>query len=327
MQLKGFKLSCNSFLLFTILIFLFSPAKGDLDERRAEPAGVAIHPTVEHNLWQKEQLDPYLSNEDKIKSTINTFFLIKYESWKRGVLLDFDFLFDKNNNEAFNDYAFERGLMHYLLTGFNYTGVLLKRYEYKPNYYKIVVEDGIAKVTMRPNADIVTQDAPDTVFPSPWVGHGFKLIFSDNRWIIQDLLCDDENHTGYPQGHDFNQEALSLLRELYSRESPKDVEIPRAVEGEYLFRKDEKTLFGSFSIQGRLLFVKLEQKRKLILYPKKRGKLEFLALEANGQLYDFQFKINLANENIKCTLKTVGCVYEGRKLLNIGRSEKLCRSL
>ena len=88
-------------------------------------AGKVTFPEKEYKEWQITQFNPDLNAEEKIKSTINTFFIAKYESWVKGILFDFDFLFDQTDVQAHEDYAYERGLMHYLLEGWKLIDDLL----------------------------------------------------------------------------------------------------------------------------------------------------------------------------------------------------------
>ena len=103
---------------------------------------------------QQKQRDPSLETEAKTKSTVNTFFLARHESWVSGKLLDFEFLFDQSNPQAQEDYAYERGLMYYFLEAHTFRESLLYRYEYVPKFYEIKSNGREATVVMRPNAKI-----------------------------------------------------------------------------------------------------------------------------------------------------------------------------
>ncbi|MHB8094136.1 MAG: hypothetical protein ACYDH0_04265 [Candidatus Aminicenantales bacterium] len=118
-------------------------------------AGEAEFPKEYYDKWLAAQRDPSLNEEAKVKSTIDTYFILKYESWKTGKLLDFGFLFDLGSTKAFEDYAYERGIHLVFLTGQSYWERLLIRYDYQPKYEKIKIEGQTAEVQVRPFAEIV----------------------------------------------------------------------------------------------------------------------------------------------------------------------------
>lgn len=73
-------------------------------------AGEAEFPKEYYAKWLEIQHDSSLNEEAKIKSTVDTYFIQKYESWMTAKLPDFGFLFNLGNTKAFEDYAYERGI-------------------------------------------------------------------------------------------------------------------------------------------------------------------------------------------------------------------------
>lgn len=179
-------------------------------EKQTPIAGVAIFPNEEYGDWQKMQLNPAFGNREKIISTINTLFILKYESWLKKTLLDFGFLFDQDDAEALEDYAYERGLLYLSLEGWRYSNTLLKSYQYEPNFYKVSIGKSEATVKMRPNANLVHLHTQGRISSSPWTEHKISLILKSDRWLIKRIVCDDPAHNIYPHGSDFEKLAATL---------------------------------------------------------------------------------------------------------------------
>jgi len=193
------------FPLFTLFILytLFVCDKTKL-------AGQAIFPDKEYKEWQTVQLNPDLNAEEKVKSTVNTFFIIEYESWVKGTLFDFSFLFNQTNPKAYEDYAYERGLMYYKLEAWKLRDNLLERYEYLPEFYEFKVEGQKAILIMRPNASIFHQTAPNMSVNSPWTDYKFSLVFLNDNWLIESIECNDEHREDLPHGTDFEKLAATI---------------------------------------------------------------------------------------------------------------------
>jgi hypothetical protein len=206
-------------------------------------AGEAEFPKEYYDKWLAAQHDPSLSEEAKVKSTIDTYFILKYESWKTGKLLDFGFLFDLANIRAFEDYAYERGIHLVFLTSQSYRKRLLVRYDYQPRYGKINIEDQSSEVQVWPFAEIGRNNV-GRIETTPWANHDLSLIKLGGTWLIRSLFTDDERHDITPRGTDFNEKARLLpIREKAREEAPymllfKIFEEPR-------FEALKKRLFGA----------------------------------------------------------------------------------
>ncbi len=179
-------------------------------EKQTPIAGVAIFPNEEYGDWLRMQLNPAFGNREKIISTINTFFILKYESWLKETLFDFGFLFDQDDAKALEDYAYERGLLHLSLEGWRYSNTLLESYQYEPNFYKVLIGKSEATVEMRPNAHLVHRHTQGRISSSPWTEHEISLILKGDRWLIKRIVCDDPVHNIYPHGSDFEKIAATL---------------------------------------------------------------------------------------------------------------------
>jgi hypothetical protein len=173
-------------------------------------AGEAEFPKEYYDKWLAAQRDPSLTEEAKVKSTIDTYFILKYESWKTGKLLDFGFLFDLGNTKAFEDYAYERGVLLVFIAGQTYWKALLTQYQYEPIYKKLTISDQASEVLVTPFAEIAHNDTPDSIETTPWTDHGLTLLRINGTWLIRSLETDDEIHDQLPRGTDFDEEARTV---------------------------------------------------------------------------------------------------------------------
>lgn len=354
LSLNSSQLISRTFLiLFLGLILIISSSlSSHLYQKKTPLVGDPISPKKEYNDWLMQQGDPSLETETKIKSTVNTFFLVKYESWVKGRLLDFDFLFDQSNPQADEDYAYERGLMHYLLEGWKYIGYLLSHYEYQPKFYDLKIEGEKAIVMMRPKAGIVHRKTPDIINNGPWTDYIFKLEFLSGQWLIKSIHCNDELHESYPHGTNFEQLAEALpdkvkafnamaeaerqekmqndsrfrefiekrreqQQERFSQQKKnkeKRLQVYHAIAGDYRFILEEKTVLISFYVQDRYLMGKQENESEGIVLQRIEGNpMEFKFRPLDGYVYELRFIRDENGKIEKCLLSVEGRKYEGLK--------------
>jgi hypothetical protein len=201
------KSGINTFYILLLLIILMSadPISINPEQKDVKLAGNAIFPAKEHNDWLKFQQDRSFGSEEKIKSTIETYFMLQYESWFRDELLDFGFLFEQDNSETYECYAHERGLLYLSLARWRYYNIQLKHYESTPDYMEFSLDSDGAKVKVWPSARIIHKDVPDIVTESPLDTQTITLVLRDNLWLIQNITSDDPERITYPRGTDFNE--------------------------------------------------------------------------------------------------------------------------
>ena len=205
------RISLFSSFLASAVFLCGSPAFQEVPLRLA---GKAEFPWRQAFSWQQTQADDKVAGEDKIKSTIDTYFIIVNESLLRSELLDFGFLFDLNDVNAWNDYAYERGSMHVRVEVNKAMDTPLTSYTYKPKYFSINVNGASADVTMRGSADWIHKGSGGHVDLSPWAKHIFRLALMDGQWKIKRAQCPDVEHNVYPRDADFDKEAEEAVREL-----------------------------------------------------------------------------------------------------------------
>ena len=306
-------------------------------------AGNPIYPENEATEWTTIQQDQNLSAEDKIKATINTYFTLKYESWKRGEILDFAFLVDLSDPQASEDYAFERGLLYYLITGWKFWNALLISYDYDLTYNRIEIDGDQAIVMVFPLAQIVHKDTPDKVDPHSWTMHNFSLIKKTDRWLIKSIDVKDENHDIYPQGTNFNelaetfverQENFLKAQKKYKQnessenekqkkrkeESLKKIEIRKQqydeISGKYRVQELGEILF--FVKDGYLVARFKNEEKELILQPFEDRTFEFEMRYKEENILKIQFIRDSEGIITKCIID------KGEKLLRgVKTSERI----
>lgn len=211
---KALLAMCFCFLLAETQLALVHSA-----QTRAPLAGSVVFPKQEHDAWLQIQENQALEADDKVISTINTYFLLKLESWLRGTLLDFGFVFNLNDNNAWNDYAYERGIFHVNITGWKLFNMLLTSYEYQPEFLKVEVDGDKALVHMLPEVQIPSRHIPGRVDPTPWSDHTFELVLLGGQWLIQKITCIDPFYYAHPRGTDFDKAAESLANDIKKRKA------------------------------------------------------------------------------------------------------------
>ena len=150
------------YLILSITFFLNCIAAG-----QRELAGETIFPEKEYEEWLEIQADGSITASEKIKNTINAFFLLKYETWYQDKFLDFGFLFNKNDQDAYGDYVYERGLLYIAVETRRYYNSKIYGYDYVPQFRNINISGGTATVKMRPMAWILWSKNPDNSGTTP----------------------------------------------------------------------------------------------------------------------------------------------------------------
>jgi len=198
-------------VLVTGVIFFFFFMSIKVFPQQKALGGDAVFPTEYYQKWQTAQNDPNLSEEEKIKATVNTFFVLKFESWKIYQLLDFGFLFDKENPKAYDDYAYERGI--HLMGGISrkYWRTDVDSYSYDPEFPKLEIKNQMAVVRVYPKSVMIDLKTPDYPSINLLTQHDFELLKKVNGWLIQSIFTNDEIHDSYPRTTDFVKEAATFV--------------------------------------------------------------------------------------------------------------------
>jgi hypothetical protein len=290
-------------------------------------AGHAVFPEKEYEEWRKIQQTPHLDEEERIKNTVDTFVILQYESWKRGVLLDFGFLFDQLNPRGEHQYANERGLIFLRVVGGRAWGDLNSHYDYKPQYQKIEIEGSKAIVEMEPSCYIVPTDVPDRLHYSSFGTYTILMQEVQGKWLIREIDSTDEAYMMFPRETDFHQRVQSMLRSIRTaRDYGPTNEIIRKrrnearilyseIAGEYSFDRYKDKSLISFGVVGAEIAADIKENKQWIkLFPFKRNEIVFSAISPEGDIYEFQFFRDEDGKINKCVLRTLGNEYKGVKI-------------
>ena len=343
------KLAVPLSLAISVIAILFLYSYGIQNEQQ-KLAGNAAFPIEIHQRWLEIQNDASLDSITKIKSTIDAYFRVMLESWLRGTLLDFGFLFDQSDTGAFEDYIYERGLFHLYLTGQMYWSGPLSHYDYKPVYDQIKLNAMSASVLMRPKTTTVSGEIPDRVHTELWNSHNFSLNLKGNLWLIQDIATDDEFRSSYPRGTNFDELAatfadrmrtyeiedkkedeerqrkdprykkniedrIKIQREYFAKQRQEEqdrIMIYHGIAGEYIFEGMGMVLFF---VQDRYLVAKEEgQAEGVILQRVEHNPLEFQFRPRIGEVIELEFLRDETGKVTKCYLRKNGEEYQGQRV-------------
>ena len=306
--------------------------------------GQATSPENEHKDWLEVQKSPHIEPASKIKCTVNTFFICKYETVVKGSLQDFGFLFDRKNNHASQCYSYELGLMYYLLEGWKFWDHLLKFYEYRPKFDALEINGTDATVKIWSRAGIVHADYPYSVRSCLYGHYTFKLEEIDGLWLIHKAECSDEMHESYPPGTDWITRVAEMKKsneewkkgheyERSPKESPKikkkipspeelndarKIEIYHEIFGNYRFNINGKNLLISFFTKDKHLYGHYEDILEIPLFPANDNPLEFEWRPESpyDKIYKLRFIRDQQGNITKCLIQVLGQSYEGIKLKN-----------
>lgn len=297
------------------------------DENQKSLAEHAIFPEKEHKEWLEVQKNPGIDSASKIKCTIDTFLILKYESLKKGMLFDFGFLFDLSDEQGEHEYANERGSLFLRIVGWRALGNLIEHYDYRPRYRDIDIRGKLAKASMYSSDHIVHFDSPDILNNFGWGGYEISLTKIDENWLIYHLDSTDETYTMFPRETDFLIEAKRILENNLTN---KDFEITRSevlqkrkeqalilyaeIAGEYVFEQKEKKIAISFGVINSKFVAKFEELDLGIrLIPLSRRDMAFSAITPTGEIYDLQFVRNSLGNVAKCQMNILDRQHIGIK--------------
>ncbi len=194
--------------------------------KRTPLAGIVTFPAVEHNEWEKVQLDPSLKDADKIVNTIDTFFNLKFKSRMKHVLLDFGFLFDRKSANGAEDYAYERGLCYSWIIAWRERTPpdSIESYKYEPKYSQLSIDKNKANVRVSPKAQVVSSALGGMTLNASLTEHTFTLIRKGGQWLVNGIVCSDEMRKVYPPGTDFNAAIREARKKSREWQKNKDIE-------------------------------------------------------------------------------------------------------
>jgi hypothetical protein len=318
------------FLLFCPLS-LFPRQQIDLvDSNQKKLVGQAIFPEKEYNDWLVVQKNPPINPTSKIKCTIDTFLILKYESLKKGTLYDFGFLFNLSNEKGEHEYANERGLLFLRIVGWRALGNMVEHYNYRPNYKHIAVQGERATVHMASRAQIVLMDSPDQTSSFGWGLLTISLVKIHDSWLIHHLDSTLETYTMFPRETDFLEKAIRILKNNFAYETfdlkhskilqkrQEQAKILYAeISGEYEFVLKDGKVSIVFGLMNKKLVAKFDEYDLGIqLIPFNRREMAFSAITPTGKIYNFRFFKNCQGNITECQMDILDRQYIGLKTKN-----------
>lgn len=326
-------------MTFLLICPLISSSQQNIippDKNQKKLVGQAIFPDKQYKEWSKVQSNPGIDPASKIKCTVNTFFICKYETVVKGSLLDFGFLFDRKNDQASLNYSYELGMMYYILEAWKFNDNLWKFYEYRPKFDELLINGKDATIKIQPRNGIVHIQYPYSVTSGLSFPYSFNLREIDRLWLIQKTVCEDEMHDSNPPGTDFISQLEKMKKNRHEYEknfevpqkdqkkipSPEELKEARKIElyheifGHYKFVVNEKILLISFFTKDKHLFGHYESIPEIPLFAVNDKPLEFQWRPESpyDKIYKLQFIRDQAGTITKCLIQIEGQFYEGTKL-------------
>lgn len=290
-------------------------------------AGQAVFPAKAHREWLEVQKNPDIDPASKVKCTIDTFLILKYESLKEGTLFDFGFLFNLSDEPGEHEYANERGLLFLRIVGYRALGSLIEHYDYRPRYGDINIRGKQAEVSMHSSDQIVHSDTPDRLNNFGWGAYTISLKEINSNWLIYHLDCADETYIKHPCGTDFLPEATSILEnnltheeftithsEVLQKQKKQALALYAEISGKYVFEMDEGKIAVVFGVMNAKLVAKFDEYVVGVqLIPLRRRDLAFSAITPTGVIYDLQFFMDSLGNLTKCQMKILDEQHTGAK--------------
>ncbi len=180
----------------------------------AGPQPPPLHPGLPapelETAYQASQADPNLSDEEKIKAAIQTYFDLKARSLVLGESLDLGFVIDRSTEAGTDLYNYELGLLQCNLAGWRYGGTPSTECVYTWTYDSIETADMEAEVMLRLSGEYRDPGDP-RVSRFGNEPHAVSLVRSSGGWkLIRDVYDNDWSQI-YPRGTDFAGKTRAML--------------------------------------------------------------------------------------------------------------------
>jgi len=186
--------------------------------------------------YSAAQSDPRLTDEERVRVAVDTYFTLQYESMVRQRALDPGFVIDHSTPAGQDLYNYELGRLRYSIACWKYTDTVLERYSYRPAYESVTVTGDTATVRVRSRADAVWVGTPDRVDKIGGVLHVIDLVETAGGWKLIRDSYDDEFRSIHPYGTNWAELEDTLPERLaayYAREAGTDRPPAPVDPGEY----------------------------------------------------------------------------------------------
>jgi hypothetical protein len=193
-------------------ILLFSATALTSRPSQPEPARPGIAAPEIEDAYRVVQVDPSASDQDRVRSAVDTYFTLKCESRVRGEALDLSIVVDvlSPKGKALHDY--ELGRLQYCLRAWKLGGLAFSAYDYRPVYDSVAITGDTATVAVQPWVDLTYADTPEPdVACEP---HTLTLVRATDGWKIIEDEYQDEFLLKHPRGTDFAVLEARLSQDL-----------------------------------------------------------------------------------------------------------------
>ncbi len=200
--------------LSVLLVVVVSVAGLGFDTIQAatqpEPPRPAVAASQFLELYETAQSSPGLSDVEKIRVAVDTYFTLKYESLVGGCALNLGIVVDRSDSRGRGLFNYEMGRLQYYNAAWDFVGFDPTGYRYEPEYLDVTVTDNAAAVEVVPWAEV-------SYWPLPFLAgseqHQVLLVRSSTGWVITDDRYSDPFLKTYPRGTDF----AYLIRSVSAR--------------------------------------------------------------------------------------------------------------
>ena len=345
-SISNYKIANSIFLILFMIGTIFGLNYSFCDQTKL--AGNAIFPDKQYTEWLKTQQDPSLEVAEKIKSTINTYLLLWYESWAQDLLFDFGFLFNKDMADAREEYAYQRGLLYLFMARMRYYDHRLTHYEYNPKFMEFIVDEKKATVKIWPDGYTVCNDTPDLIGPSMLDNQTLAIVQSGECWLIEGISSKAERQRLYPHGIDFDELVATMAERIAAAEAEAEANVAKLrgdphvemrlkahkkmiaeekrrnderlmlyqkISGEYHFDGEGKMLRITFFVKDNYLVGKIhESDDEAILQQVDTQILKFQFRPNMEKVYKLQFLEDSEGKISQCILDFKGTEHKGVRI-------------
>lgn len=146
------------------------------------------------------QNDPSLSDEAKVKNTVDTMFLADLQSRKELSVMDIGFLFSNKDSTTPGLAKYEMGITAITIARITYFNTPVDSFTYSPKYESISIDGDHAVVVMTPigSTKLHRGNTEETLY----VKHQVELKRDNGLWQIASNQYRNEMTDQYPEGTD-----------------------------------------------------------------------------------------------------------------------------
>ncbi|MDD5369933.1 MAG: amidase domain-containing protein [Anaerolineaceae bacterium] len=184
MNMHSSKLTFNIFAVLGLLLTPFSLASTNREQAIGFTHDQEV---ISHSL--KTRVNPWITDEDKIKAVINSYFYLRYEGQKQLKEQDYSSLLADKTQKWVQEEEDKREIEFYVASIFKLNYV---DYKYALDYDSIEIISNIATVHLRENHEVIFEAIAPEVSKLANLEHVITLRKSSYRWAIVSDEYQDE---------------------------------------------------------------------------------------------------------------------------------------